>query len=219
MAKRFVVIGLGNFGSTIAEALHAQGHEVIAVDTSEDAIDNIARHVTRAAAGDGRHLPTLERIGARGADVGIVSTGDDITASILASLSLKDLEVKEIYVKVISKDHARIMDRIGVTATTFPERESALALGKRLSRGHLLNFFQIARNFGLQEMAVGEKWDGKTLRQLRLRQQFRINVVAVRDVLSDEIITSPDPDRVLKDSDTLVVAGSDEDLAKAASAL
>src|SRR5688500_3682648 len=99
--KRFVVVGLGNFGSSVAEALHARGHEVIAVDPNAEAVDRIAPHVTRAAVGDGRSLTTLDRIGARDANCGIVSTGDDITASILATMAMKDLGVREVYVKVI----------------------------------------------------------------------------------------------------------------------
>ena len=73
--KRFVVIGLGNFGSSIAEALHANGHDVIAIDPNEEAVDRIAPHVSRAAVGDGRNIQTLERVGTRGADAGVVSTG------------------------------------------------------------------------------------------------------------------------------------------------
>ena len=91
--KRFVIIGLGNFGSSVAEALYAQGHEVIAVDQNEDAVDRISPRVSKAVAGDGRNMATLERIGAKNADYGIVSTGDDITSSILATLALRDLSV------------------------------------------------------------------------------------------------------------------------------
>ena len=100
--KRFVVIGLGNFGSSVAEALHTQGHDVVAMDLDEDAVDRIAPHVSRAAVGDGRSAALLERVGAKNADAAIVSTGDDITASILATLALRDHGVAEIYVKVIS---------------------------------------------------------------------------------------------------------------------
>jgi len=218
--RRIVVIGLGNFGSTAAETLHAQGQEVIAVDQNEEIVDLLAPKVTRAAVGDGRQKVILERIGAKGADIGIVSTGDDITTSILATIALRDLEVKEIYVKVISVDHKRVMERVGVTSTIFPERDSAEALGKRLaiSAKALLNFVRMGHDFSIQEMAVGDEWQGKTLRQLRLRQRYRINVVALRDVLQDKVITTPDPDYLLTESITLIVAGRDEDLEKAARA-
>lgn len=214
--KRFVVIGLGNFGSSVAESLHAQGHEVIAVDPRDEVVDRIAPHVTLSAVADGRSLEALERIGVKGADAGVVSTGDDITASILATLALRDLGVHDVYVKVISRDHARVMDRLGATETIFPERDSALALGARLSGAALLNYVRLGTGFSMQEMAVREEWIGKTLRQLELRQRYGITVVALHDVLKDQMVAAPDPDGVLKESDTLLVAGKEEDLARAA---
>jgi trk system potassium uptake protein TrkA len=214
--KRFVVVGLGNFGSSVAEALHAQGHDVIAIDVDEDAVDRIAPHVSRAAVGDGRSATALERAGATDADVGIVSTGDDITASILSTLALRDHGVSEIYVKVVSTDHARVMAKIGVTETIFPERESGLRLATRVSSRGILNYVHLGAGFSVQEMAVPESWIGRSLRELGLPRRYRISVLAVHDVLLDEMILVPEPDARLKESDTLVVAGSDEDLAKAA---
>ena len=124
--KRFIIAGLGIFGSGTAEKLYEMGNEVIAVDLIEDLVDRIAPHVTRAAVADARHADVLERIGARDADAGVVSTGSDISASVLAVMALRDLDVREIYVKVISRDHARIMRKIGVTETIFPEGESSI---------------------------------------------------------------------------------------------
>lgn len=213
--KRFVIIGLGNFGGSIAETLHAQGHEVIVVDSNEAAVDRMASKSTRAAVGDGRDIQVLERIGCRRADAGIVSTGDDIAASILASMMLRDLEIPDVYVKVISQDHARVMQRLGVTETIFPERESALALGVRISGTALLNYVRLGRGYSLQEMAVPNPWNLRTLRDLQLRKNYNISVIAVHDVLTDQI-APPDPDAPLKESDTLLVAGRDEDLGRLA---
>jgi trk system potassium uptake protein TrkA len=214
--KRFVIIGLGNFGSSVAEALFAKGHEVIAIDPDERSVDRIAPHVSRAAVGDGRDVQVLERVGAKGADAGVVSTGDDVTASILATMSLHDVNVRDVFVKVISRDHARVMERMGVTESIFPERESALALGARMSGAGLLNYVRLGSGFSLQEMALPQSWDGETLRQLELRKRFGISVIAIHDVLTDKIDTAPNPDATLKDSDTLLVAGKDEDLARVA---
>lgn len=214
--KRFVVIGLGNFGAGVAEALHAAGHDVIAVDTSEAAVDAIAPHVTRAAVGDGKQLATLERVGARGADAGVVSTGEDVTASILATMALRDLGVQEVYAKVISLDHARVMNKMGVTETVFPERESALRLATRMSSRSILNYVRLGADFSIQEMAVPQKWIGRSLLELALPRRYGISVVAVRDMLRDEIIPVSDPQRRLTESDTLLVAGRDADLQKAA---
>lgn len=214
--KRFVVIGLGNFGASAAEHLHGMGHEVIAVDLDGDAVDRIAPYVAKAAVGNGTDSKTLERIGVRDADAGVISTGDDITASILATVALHDLKVHDVFVKVISEDHARVMERLGATETVFPERDSAQALGTRICGPGLLNYVNLGPGFSIQEMGVPGEWDGRSIRDLQLRQNFDITVVALHDVLTDEIQSSPDPDVILKDSDTLFVAGSDEALARVA---
>jgi trk system potassium uptake protein TrkA len=214
--KRFVVVGLGNFGSSVAETLHANGHDVAALDRNPERVDHMARLVARAAAGDGTDAATLERLGAQDADAAVISTGHDITASAMTALVLRDLGVDEIYVKVISHDHARLIEKIGVTETIFPERESGIRLGKRICNRSLLNYVQVWADFGLQEMAVPGAWVGRSLRDLQLRHRG-ISVVALHDVLMDEIHAVPDPDAPLKDSDTLLVAGRDEKLEKAAS--
>jgi len=214
--KRFVVIGLGNFGASAAELLSAKGHDVIAIDVDGEAIDRIAPLVSKAVVGNGTDLQTLDRLGVRNADAGVVSTGDDITASILATMALHDLQVADVYVKVISRDHARVMERIGVTQTVFPERDSAISLGTRICGTALLNYVQLGTGFSIQEMAVPDAWCGQSIRALQLRQKYDITIVALHDVLTDRILSSPDPDTLLKDSDTLLVAGSDESLARAA---
>ncbi len=217
--KRFVVIGLGNFGSGVAESLHAKGHDVVAIDLDEDAIDRIGSQVSRAVVGDARQRAVLERVGADDADAAVVSTGHDLAASVLAIMALRDVGVREIYAKVISRDHARIMDQLGVTETIFPERESAIRLAERIVSTEILNYIRLGRDFSLQELAVPERWIGKSLRQLELPRRHRISVLAVHDVLNDTITPVPDPDAPLKESDTILVAGADEDLARVAERL
>jgi trk system potassium uptake protein TrkA len=209
---RFVVIGLGNFGAGVAESLHAKGHDVVAVDLDAAAVDRIGPRVTRAAVGDGRQRSVLERVGAEEADAAVVSTGDDLAASVLATMALRDLGVKQIFAKVISPDHARIMDHLGVTETIFPERESALRLAERVVSTEILNYVELGHGFSLQELAVPEHWIGRSLRELELPRRYRVSVLAVHDVLNDTITPAPDPDAPLKESDTVLVAGADEDL-------
>lgn len=207
-----MVIGLGNFGSGVAETLYARGNEVVAVDVDPENVDRIAGRVSRAAVGDGRERVVLDELGAADADIGIISTGDDLTSSIMALLALRDLGIDEIYVKVISQDHARIMEKLGATETVFPERESAVRLGTRITSRSILNYVRLGPGFSMQEMAVPEQWIGKSLRDLQLRSKHNVSVIALHDVLNDRIEPIPDPDALLKDSDTLLVAGADEDL-------
>ena len=211
---RFIIVGLGNFGFTIAKSLAENGHDVIAIDLDGDVVDRLAAFVSQAAVGDATELETLRRIGGAEADVGVVSTGDDITSSILATMALRDLKVKDIYVKVISNEHARVMSRIGVTDIVFPERDSAIGLAMRISGPALLNYVRLGTQFSILEMGVPDQWNGKTIRELQLRKEFEVTIVAVHDILMDKFKVPPDPDQLLKDSDSLMVAGSNAALQK-----
>lgn len=206
--KRIIVVGLGNFGSTLAVRLHELGHDVVAIDENAEVVDAIGPRVTRAVVGDATKRGVLEEAGARQADAAIVSTGDDIAASTLALLALRDIGVREVYVKVVSADHARIAQALGAEDGVFPERESAMGLASRLTTGKLLNYVQLGNEFSLQEMPVPETWNGKTLRELALPSRYRVQVVAVHDVLTDTMLPVPDPDRPLTHSDALLVAGN-----------
>lgn len=214
--KRFLVVGLGNFGTTLAHRLHELGHDVAALDTREELVDGIGPKVSRALVGDGTNRRALQEAGAESADVAIISTGDNLSASVLSLLALRDLGVKQIYVKVVSDDHARIVDALGATDSIFPERESAVALASRVTSGGLLQYVQLGPDLSLQEMPLPKDWNGKSLRELSLPQKFRVQVVAVHDVLRDQMLAVPDPDRKLTDSDTLLVAGLPSALEKLA---
>lgn len=214
--KRFVVIGLGSFGMSVLESLHARGYEVIALDIKEAAVDRAGRHATRAVVGDGREIRTLQRIGAEGADAAVVSTGRSITASILATMALRDLGVSEIYVDVVSRNQARVLQKLGVTEAIFPERESGLRLARRIASTRILNYIDVGAGFGVQEMTVPASWAGRCLRDLDLPRTFGVSAIAVHDMERNEMMPTPDLDIELRDTHTLVVAGRDEDLAKAA---
>jgi trk system potassium uptake protein TrkA len=213
--RRFVIVGLGNFGSGLVEMLHAQGHDVIAVDSNEEKVDRMRPFATRAVVMDATDALGMERIGAADADGAVVSLGTDLAASVLAVLALQELGVAEIYAKAISSDHATILDRLGVAEVIRPERESAFRLARRLSM-RLLNYMPIAAGYSIQEMPTPDAFIGKTLLELRLPQRFSVAIVSIHDVLRDEIHVVPPADYILKDSDTLTVIGSDDALSRLA---
>lgn len=210
--KRIIVIGLGNFGAAVADTLARKGHDVIAVDLDQHAVDQISNRVARAVVADGTDAAVLAEVGGDRADVGVIGTGDDITASILAILALQDLKIPQIHVKVISAAHARAVEKIGVTETVFPERDTGIRLAESLASTAVLNYVPLSPGFSLQEMAVPDNWVGRSLRELNLRHTHRVSVVAVHDMLRDEVTGVPDPDAPLKESDTLFVAGEVKDL-------
>jgi trk system potassium uptake protein len=214
--KRFIVVGLGNFGASAAAELNRLGHEVIALDVDRDKVEVASHQLRKVVVGDGTDPEVLERLGARSCDAAIVSTGDDIPASVLTAIGLRDHGVRDIHVKVVSEVHARIVDKIGVAGTVFPERESAKLLVRHVVSSSILSYFELGPELSAQEMAVPEGWIGRSLRELALPRRFNVSVLAVRDYLSDRMVPVPDPDAPLKDSDTLLVAGHEKDLERVA---
>ncbi len=208
--QRFVVVGLGHFGGWVARSLYAQGHDVIAVERNPQLVDRFQHHVTVAVAGDATDRDVLRQVGAERADAAIISTGEDLATSILATLALRDLGVKDIYVKVTSPEAARALDALDVRETIFPEREVADRLAHRITSKSVLEYVPLAPGISIQELAIPDGWLGKTLRELALPSTFGIQIVALQDVLAGSLEVVPDPDRRLRESDVAIVAGKDE---------
>lgn len=214
--KRFLIVGLGHFGASAATALHRHGHRVTALDLDRDKVESMGRSLRSAVVADATDPQVLERVGARDHDAAIVSTGDDVSASLLVAIGLRDCGIREIYVKVVSHLHARILDKLGIPDTVFPEQESARLLAHRASSSTVLRYFELGPDFSAQEMAVPPSWVGRSLRELALPRRHDVSVIAVRDYLSDKVEPVPDPDEPLKDSDTLLLAGRGPALEKVA---
>jgi trk system potassium uptake protein TrkA len=212
--KRFLVVGLGHFGSWVARTLHSLGHEVIAIERDGEIVDRHADAVTRGVVGDATDRRLLTEIGAGNVDAAVISTGEDLATSILVTLALEDLGLEEIYVKVTSADAARALEALRVRETVFPEQDAAHRLAHRIASRSVLNYVPLSEGYSIQEIAIPDDWLGQSLRQLALPQQHGIQVVAVYDVLTDTMRVVPDPDEPLKESDVAIVAGKDETVAK-----
>jgi trk system potassium uptake protein TrkA len=208
--QRFVVVGLGHFGAWAARALFAQGHDVIAVERNAALADRFHDDVTTSVVGDATDRELLRQVGAADADAAIISTGQDLATSILATLALRDLGVKEIYVKIGSPEAARALEAFGVRETIFPEREVADRLAHRITSKSVLEYIPLAPGFSIQELAIPDGWLGRSLRELALPAAHGIQVVALHDVLTGTFEVVPDPDRPLRESDVAIVAGKDD---------
>lgn len=208
--QRFVVVGLGHFGGWAARALFAQGHDVIAIERSAPLADRFHDEVTVAVVGDATDRELLRQVGAAGADAAIISTGQDLATSVLATLALRDLGVTEIYVKVASPEAARALEAFGVRETIFPEREVADRLAHRITSKGVLEYIPLAPGFSIQELAIPDGWLGRSLRELALPAAHGIQVVALHDMLTGTFEVVPDPDRALRESDVAIVAGKDD---------
>ena len=212
--KRVVVVGLGIFGSNIAKELFQNGFEVIAIDKNKEMINHIRDFSTKAILADATDKELLEMIGIQPDDIVIVSFGEDLAASTLLTLHLKELKVKDIIVKAPNEDHKRILEKIGATEVIIPEKEMASKVAKSLISPNVLDYLPVSEDFTISEVAPPSSFLGKTIAELRLRGKYHIEVIAIRDVLSDRIQLVPRADFVIKDSDILIVIGKEQDIQK-----
>jgi len=212
--KRVVVIGLGIFGFNVAKDLYESGFEVIAIDKNKDIIQKIRDHSTKAILADGTDKDVMESIGIQGDDIVIISFGEDLAASTLITLHLKELKVKQIIVKAPNEDHKHVLEKVGATEVIIPEREMATKVARSLISPNVLDYIPLSGNYTICEMAPPAYFYGKTIGELRLRTKYHIDVIAVKEVLSDQVKMVPHADYVIKDTDVLVVIGKEQDINK-----
>lgn len=208
--KSFVIIGLGRFGTAIASELSALGHEVLAVDVDEERVQQVADHVTHAVTGDGRNIEVLRALGVRNFDCVMVAMGSDVGNSALITLNLKELGVKEVICKAQSHVHSRVLEKIGADRVVFPEYEMGAKLAQGLSSSNVLNFIELSEDYGILELSAPQSWQGKSLRELDVRNRHHVNVIAIRK--NGELNVAPSPDLPLESGDQVVALGRYEDI-------
>ena len=212
--KRVVVIGLGIFGFNIAKDLYENGIEVIAVDKNKDVIQKIKDFSTKAVLADGTDKEVMESVGIQEDDLVIISFGEDLAASTLTTLHLKEMKVKNIIVKAPNEDHKRVLERVGATEVIIPEREMADKVAKSIISPNVLDYIPLSEDYTICEIAPPRSFIGKTIGELRLRSKYHIEVIAAKELLPDRITMVPRADFLIKDSDILVAIGKEEDIQK-----
>ncbi len=211
---QFVVIGLGNFGYNVAVSLFEQGHQVLAIDSNNKKIEQIKDKVTQAVVTNVKEKEALSEFVSSDVDAAIVSLGDKIEASILTTLHLKDLGIKKIIVKAINDDHGQILKLIGAMEVIYPEKEEAVRLAHRLTKPNLIEQIPLASEYSIMEMAVPDKFVGKSLKELQLRSKYKVEVIAIKDVLQDTLHLIPGADVKIKPDNVLIVIGKEPDINK-----
>lgn len=211
---QFVVIGLGTFGFNIATALSELGHEVLAVDFDAKKIEQIKDKVTHIVVADVRDKKALSEFISDDIDVAIVSLGDRMEASILATLYLKDLGVRKIIAKAVNECHGQILTSIGAAEIIYPEKDVAVSLAKSLTIPNLIDRIPLAPEYCIVEIAIPDHFIGKTLEELRLRSRYNVEVIAIKDVLSDTFHLIPRVDFKIKPDSALIIIGRESDVNK-----
>ena len=201
--KQYLVIGLGRFGSAVAITLAQQGMEVLAVDRDMERVEAHRSLRTEVIRADAMEKSVLEQIGAGNYNAAIVTIGEDIKASGTVTMHLKDLGAKNVIVKAYDSFHGRMLTKLGADKVIFPERDMGQRIAHNLVSEKILDFIELSPDYSLVEMRPNPEWVGKTLGELRLRAQHRINVVAVRS--GEHVNAMPDINTRIEQGDVMLV--------------
>ena len=203
--KAYVVIGLGRFGSEVARQLYSLGCEVLALDMRNDLVQQISKDVTHAVVGDGQDIEVLKALGVRNMDCAIVAIGDDLAASVLATMNMKELGIPYVVCKAHDDTHRRVLEKLGADRVVIPEKENAARLARSLSTPNVLDYIELSEDYGIVEVPAPKSWHEKSLKDLNVRAKLGVNILAVRR--QGKINVSPAADFVIRSGDIMVVLG------------
>jgi trk system potassium uptake protein TrkA len=204
------VIGLGRFGSNLARTLTELGHDVLAIDISERAVQGIADTVTQAITADATDETVLEDLGVHEYEIVFVSLGD-IESSILITMLLKQLGAHRVHAKARNHLHRQILERIGADQVAFPEGEMAIRVAHNLVAPNMMDYFELLANYGIGEVRVPSAFVGNTLANANLRARLDVSVLVIKR--GSQLLIMPDLTETLQKEDVLVVAGRDSAIA------
>ena len=215
MQKQIVVIGLGRFGSSLATELYQMGHDVLGIDLVEENVQGMLGHVTYAVRADATNSAVLKELGVSNFDVAIVAISSDVQASILVTVLLKELKLPYVMARGVSDLHGQTLERVGADRVIYPEQE----MGRRLA--HLgfdpgtQDYMEVAPNYGITKLRPLDQFVKHTLEEAGLagaRDKYGVAVLAIRR--GKEYLLVPAKDEEVRPGDTLIVAGSNEQLGK-----
>lgn len=207
---QFAVFGLGRFGGSLVSELHNYGVDVLAVDSDLEKVEAFANIATHAVQADGTDEAVLKSLGVRNFDYVIVSFGDNLQQSILTTLLLKEMGVKNVWVKAQNDYHHKVLVKIGADHIIHPERDMAKRIAHRIVSDKILDFIELSEEYGIVEVMSSKKIAGKTLKELDTRAKFGCTIVAIKT--PDAIKVSPSAEEVIHQDDVLIVIGHIRDI-------
>ena len=214
MKKSFAVIGLGRFGTSVAEELYEMGQEVLAVDTNPAKIEAIKDKVTVAVQADMRDERALSQLEVQRFDVVLVTIGSDAQTSILATVLCKELGAKYVIAKAADPLHAKLLSKVGADKVVMTEREAGSRLAHSLISESIIDYLELSDEYSVSELNIPPRWVGQSLDGLKVRNTYDISVMAIRR--GDTILVRIDPYAPLLSGDVLVVIGGNDDIQKIA---
>ncbi len=204
--KSFCIIGLGSFGSTLAEELVKLGRQVMVLDSDAHKVNMLADKVIDAVIGDPTDETVLTNSGVRNYDCAVNCINENLNDSILVTVILKELGVKTVIARAGSVRHQSVLKKLGADVVVYPEHDMAERLADVLVRKNVLDFMDIDEGYSMAEVVVPEKWIGKALNKLDIRRRHRLSVVYVRNA-DGKVIVPPDPLRAFCEGDRVSIIG------------
>ena len=203
--KSYVVIGLGRFGASLARQLCKLGAEVLALDVKGDLVQQVASEVTHAVVGDAQDKEVLRALGVRNMDCAIIAIGDNLAASVLITMNLKELGIPFIVCKAHDETHRKVLEKLGVDRVVIPEQEYAQRLARTLNSHNVLDYIELSQDYGILEVPAPKSWIGKCINELNVRAKLGVNIIAVEN--GDKTNVSPAADYRIQEGDVMVVLG------------
>ncbi|WP_053362019.1 TrkA family potassium uptake protein [Bacillus sp. FJAT-27251] len=210
MKKEFAVIGLGRFGGSICKELSEQGVPVMAIDNNEERVNKFAAIASHAVCGDTTDEQVLKSLGIRNFDHVIVAIGDNIQASILTTLMLKELGVNKITVKAQNDYHEKVLRKIGADFVVHPERDMGRRIAHNIVSNNVLDYLELSDEHSIAEIVASSKLGGHSIIDLNIRAKYGINIVAIKR--GNDILVSPQADELIQTGDILIIIGADTDI-------
>ncbi|MFH1538773.1 MAG: TrkA family potassium uptake protein [bacterium] len=210
--KKVAVIGLGRFGITVARELMKMGFDVLAIDQDEQMVNRVVDSVTHALILDSTNRDALLNAGLKTFQTAVVGIGENIEASILTTLLLKEMGVEKVIARAINNYHGIILEKIGADKIVYPEDEIGVKTARAIANPGLIDFMEFGSELSIADTTASENMVGKTLSELQLRNKFGINVIAVKR--GEKINGAPGPDDTITEGDVLLVSGAPKNISQ-----
>ncbi len=211
--KQFAIIGLGTFGQMLLEELLEVECEVLLIDKKRDIIDLYKDQVTSAYVADAINEETINKLVPKDIDAAVVDLGDRLEVSILVTNYLKKMGVGTIVSKAESDEHGEILQLVGASRVIFPNREAAKRIAPLLFSSLITSYLPLGKDFVIVEVKPPDSYIGKSILQSNLRQEYQLNVIAVRKRQSEEY-QFLSPEYTLKEDDIFLLAGSEQNVSR-----
>ena len=219
MAQRrtFAVVGLGRFGSAMAMTLHDMRYEVIGIDASGDVVRELADRGIQTLQLDVTDERALRAAGIHAVDVAVISIGENLEASLIVVMLIKELGIPTIVAKATTPLHGRILEKLGVSRVVFPEREMAIRTAHSLVVPNLIDYIELSKDFAIVEVPAPTEFIGKSVKDLQIRNRFGLNLIAIKrhgDGGGDSTNVAPGPEDTIQQGDVLALLGNNANVAR-----